>query len=124
MSDDQKKVDAIRWSDVTSYSRGERGKIEPRTYELNIDGWLVVITKHRDWGSEWCLRSRSAGIELERLGTTRLSEAKFKAIYRMVDRLMEISYEAGMKGSLLSRALRERGDPLTGLESLKRELKS
>lgn len=35
----------MRWEDTTSYSRGERGKVDPRTWEAKAGPLRVVVTR-------------------------------------------------------------------------------
>lgn len=76
-----------RWKDVTSYRRGERGKAEPRTYELRTPSLSVVVTRHVDMPGTWVLKCRDAGIDLEDLQTDDLDDAVYKAFVEVESRL-------------------------------------
>jgi hypothetical protein len=43
------------WTDVTAYSRDERGKVEPRTWELTVGAARLVVTRHRDYPGSWVM---------------------------------------------------------------------
>jgi len=104
----QKEVDAVRWVDATSYSRGERGNVEPRTWNMKVGSWLFIITKHRDWGDEWVLICRDFGVECKRLGTTNSDEAKAQAWIEIQDAQMETLRKFSHNSKLLSSAFKAR----------------
>lgn len=36
------------WKDVTSYARGERGNVDPSTWELDLSGLRVCVSAARE----------------------------------------------------------------------------
>lgn len=50
------------WEDTTSYSRDERGKIEPRCWELSMTGLCICVHRHIGFPGEWLLSCRELDI--------------------------------------------------------------
>lgn len=72
-----------RWKDATAYSRGERGKVDPQTWLLDLGPIHITVTKHIHHGDIWTLHCGRVGIRTESLRTDNLEEAKVKAISRV-----------------------------------------
>ena len=43
------------WEDVTSYSRGDTGRV-PRSWKYNAGGLKIVVTRHVDYPGAWILQ--------------------------------------------------------------------
>lgn len=68
-----------KWTDETSYSRDERGKVEPRAWQL--DGCDFRVTVHRLHGCPgWYLSAPDANIDRRFLGNVGLEVARSNAI--------------------------------------------
>lgn len=67
----------IEWKDATSYSQGQRGKIEPNAWECAVSGVRVWVgSGHRYYPDEWVMHCYSLDIEAKRIGpTAALSDA-------------------------------------------------
>lgn len=53
----------LQWKDATSYSRGERGTVPPRTYATTVAGEGVAVTcGHIYYPGQWILRSPGLGV--------------------------------------------------------------
>ncbi len=90
----------IKWKDTTSYSRGERGKVTPRSWTCEIGEFNLCVTRHIHHDpTAWisiCDGVLHSGNELE---SKDLEDAKQEAIDEFVaifqEALLEISkYEA------------------------------
>ena len=69
----------MKWNDVTSYSRGERGTVEPRSWELAHCGMRLCVHRlHRVPG--WYLSANEIGIDRRFVHDDNLEEAKRVAI--------------------------------------------
>lgn len=70
------------WQDQTSYSQGERGKVDPRTWGLQVGEITLVVTYFVGFGKEWTTHTSSSDLipSMRALGTEDLEEAKAKAI--------------------------------------------
>lgn len=68
---------SIQWKDATSYSQGQRGKIEPNAWECNLSGVRVWVgSGHRYFPNEWVMHCHSLDIESRQIGpTAALSDA-------------------------------------------------
>jgi hypothetical protein len=69
------------WEDRTSYSRGERGKAEPRTWALQLGPDLtVVVTRHIHHPPDVWLMSAGPFFSQTTLAETDVEEAKRRAL--------------------------------------------
>ena len=73
----------IVWKDTTSYSRSDKERV-PRTWEADLPGVRLIVTKHRDYGDEWTTSCYPLYNEVCGLQTTDVEEAKKKALERFV----------------------------------------
>jgi len=46
---------AIQFKDITTYSQGAVDRT-PRTYEAHVGGHRLVVSRHRDYGTQWHIR--------------------------------------------------------------------
>jgi hypothetical protein len=52
------------WTDATSYSQGERGKVSPRAWECTICGArILVMSGHINYRGTWVLSCHQLSIE-------------------------------------------------------------
>lgn len=69
-----------KWKNITSYIQGEDSRMTPpRTFEIRVGRMRVILTRHRDFGQEWTIRSPDLGIP-SNLGLGTNNEAKAKAL--------------------------------------------
>ena len=71
----------IEWTDTTGYSRGERGAVEPKTWNATRCGVRVVVTRHMDYPSDvWTLYV--IGLKFSRIALVNedIDDAKVEAI--------------------------------------------
>ncbi len=63
------------WKDTTSYSQGERGKAEPRTWSIETSGLRIVVTRRHGcegwWGSCYAM-----GVEQHQLDEADIASAQ------------------------------------------------
>lgn len=75
--------DDLTWEDTTSYSRGERGTIEPRAWTISTGDVLlrldVTVTRHIDYPGEWLLICRQLNVR-HALKSEELEAAKVEAL--------------------------------------------
>lgn len=76
-----------KWEDATSYRRGERGKVDPSTFQLLLTKMDICVTRHIDMPGTWVLRCPGIGIDLWDLQTDDLEEAKCKALVEVESHL-------------------------------------
>jgi predicted YcjX-like family ATPase len=73
----------LTWEDTTSYSQGERGKTEPRTWTISTGDVLrrldVTVTRHIDYPGEWLLICRQLNVR-HALKSEELEPAKTEAL--------------------------------------------
>lgn len=72
----------MSWTDATAYSRDERGKVEPRTWELLLNGGnaTLIVTRHRDYPGSWVMRAHGCLSWMRELKARELEAAKTEAI--------------------------------------------
>lgn len=77
----------MEWNDTTSYTRGERGTVEPKTWTLLLSGSRaaynleIIMTRHRSYEPDvWLMSCRTVGIEHVKLKNKDLRLAQSEAI--------------------------------------------
>ncbi len=74
------------WEDITSYSRGERGQVEPSVWRLGEHRTGIVV--YRFLGEPgWFLSCLALDIRRVQLGQSELEFAKIEALQRVSDEL-------------------------------------
>ena len=84
------------WKDETSYSRGERGKVEPQILVKTINGVRVIIHRHIYYKDTWLLSCNELNIDNKNLDTNDFEVAKEKAkevLINKVDQLVKFKDE-------------------------------
>ena len=79
----------MEWKDATSYSHGERGSSEPRTWEITLGARIVVTRKYKLEG--WYLACYELSIDSQRLQGVSAEEAQEEAIQIVFKRVDEIA---------------------------------
>ena len=73
-----------QWKDATSYSRGERGQTEPRSWEIRMGHEYVVnvtVTRHIDYGNDaWLMLCFPLFPKGKLLESKDLADAKVEAL--------------------------------------------
>lgn len=81
---ENKMTQKAKWKDRTSYSQGERGKVEPRTWDLDLELLTIIITRVFEakglWSDTWFLNCRELNISQYDLQMGDLEKAKRIAI--------------------------------------------
>lgn len=77
----------IDWKDVTSYSRGQKGKVEPSILEAEIEEVAIKIHRHIHYPETWLLTCHDMNIEKEILYTNDFKKAERKAMKILSSRL-------------------------------------
>lgn len=58
----------IEWKDATSYSQGQRGKVEPLSWECYVNGIRVWVSQgHIAYRGEWVVSCRELDITTSRI---------------------------------------------------------
>lgn len=61
----------IDWKDATSYSQGQRGRIDPTAWECVIEGIRVWIScDHRYYPGKWVVKCHHLAIDCQQIGET------------------------------------------------------
>jgi len=75
---------SIEWKDATSYSQGERGKIEPTGWETTVSGVRVLVTKgHVAYRGTWIMNCHELGLKERQIGHAEVmgaTEAQVRAL--------------------------------------------
>lgn len=62
---------AIEWKDVTSYSQGQREKIEPTAWECRIEGIRIWVScGHIYYPGQWIMNCDALDIDKKHLAAT------------------------------------------------------
>ena len=77
----------IDWKDITSYSKGQRGKVEPSVLEAEIEDVAIRIHRHIHYPETWLLTCYDMNIEKEILYTNDFEKAERKAMKIIFNRL-------------------------------------
>lgn len=64
-----------QWKDTTSYPRGERGSVEPRILDLDLDGLRVTVHRIHGIDDQWFGTCRAMGVKDREL-TSNLRESQ------------------------------------------------
>jgi hypothetical protein len=88
------------WVDATSYSRDERGRVEPRSWELECTPRLSVVVTRVHGCDGWHLTCHAIGVVRYDMGLDDLEFAKDRAVRLVAARLSDWS-------AALERASRE-----------------
>jgi hypothetical protein len=73
----------MTWTDETSYQRGERGNIPPRTWSTKVGALTIIVTRHIHWPDTWLVNCRQLYLDQRDLHTGDVEEAKRRAIVRI-----------------------------------------
>lgn len=76
----------IEWTDATSYSQGQRGKVSQTAWETTICGARVWVScGHRYYPDRWVMNCQTLGIKGFDLGSTNASseQARDRAINKV-----------------------------------------
>lgn len=82
----------MEWKDETSYARGERGEVEPRTWGIvREDLGRITVHRHRDYPGAWMLAVYRIGIERLVLKSKTAEEAQSEALKMISDYLRRMA---------------------------------
>lgn len=97
----KRKRSEMKWIDVTSYSRGERGVVDPRAWQLDECSFRVVVYTSRQLPGLWFVTCHDLRIESAQLvvvGPDAAQEAglayvrsRLQAIQKAFDRVTALS---------------------------------
>lgn len=76
---------ANEWKDTTSYSRGERGTVEPRAWEIDLDGLRVTVHRYFDLEG-WFGTCHAMGVDRQQLTCERIADAQAQFIDYLIRR--------------------------------------
>lgn len=91
----------VEWRDSSSYSQGERGQVEPRTWELRLDGLCICVTRRIHLEGWWltCHDLRIGGGHPVPLSSTMIADAQKEALcyvrrqlVERLERIVEVAY--------------------------------
>ena len=77
----------ISWKDISSYSKGQKGKVEPSVLEADIEEIAIKIHRHIHYPETWLLTCYDMNIEKENLYTNDFKKAERKAMKMLFSRL-------------------------------------
>lgn len=87
-------VTKIEWTDATSYSQGQRGRVSPNSWECRIgDIRIWISTGHIYYPSQWVIRCPAMGLDL--VAITNINAANVSAAKRAA--LLSVCREAGKR---------------------------
>ncbi len=69
-----------QWKDESSYSRGERGRVEPSVWVLSLPTTRISVHRHIHRPGKWLLTCRRLGIEMKELKASAIEEAVSEAL--------------------------------------------
>jgi len=79
-------AELYKWEDATTYSRGERGNIEPTAWKIMGKRLSIYITcNHSYYPGEWIMHCFSLGLKEIELGAKDLKQAKELAIFMCLE---------------------------------------
>lgn len=81
----------MKWIDSTSYSRGERGTVEPRAWQLEGCKFRVQIHGHINYPGVWFVSAEDLRIERAQLLAEDVEVAKVAAVAYIRARLKALS---------------------------------
>lgn len=91
---------SAKWKDESSYSRGERGRIEPNVWVLSLPTTRISVHRHIYSPGKWLLTCRRLGIEMRELEAIEVGEA-IKEALRLLD-LAVIMVREDLKAAALA----------------------
>lgn len=81
------KTDLLKWEDVTSYSRGERGNVPPRVLKTYIEGVEVNIHRVNYNKNTWYMNCHALNVDRHDLHTDNFSVAEKIALRVFIERI-------------------------------------
>jgi hypothetical protein len=75
----------MNWTDITSYSQGDRDRT-PRSWEARCGNLRLIVTRHH--GLEGWFTTVNGFYSMASLGSTEIAEAKAEAIQRLKHELL------------------------------------
>lgn len=73
-----------KWTDATSYSQGQRGRVDPSAWEYTIPGVKIwICNAHLYYPGEWVMNAKATGLNERVIGpvsTMTLDQVKAEAI--------------------------------------------
>lgn len=81
-------VFTFKWEDGTSYSQGQRGQVEPSTWEIKLPALgEVTVTRWLSNREDWFLHCRQLNIREHLLSSKDLKDAQSEALKVVYDKL-------------------------------------
>lgn len=68
-----------KWTDVTSYRHGERGAIEPRSWEMRVGELMMCVTRYVGHVG-WVCHCHALNIDIEPLEAVDIANAQVEAL--------------------------------------------
>lgn len=81
----------MKWKDVTSYGRNERGVIEPSAWTLVNCAFTVMVHRWHACPGTWWLSVTELGLDRIELGSTEIEAAKLDALRYVGARLSKFT---------------------------------
>lgn len=74
------------WKDTSSYSQGERGKVEPTAWDLDLDGLRVTVHRLHLIDGLWFGSCHAMGVERKQLTFAELKDAQVEFLAYLIAR--------------------------------------
>jgi len=92
------------WKDATSYSQGQRGKIDPNSWETTIANIQVWVSRGHIYNPEtWVVTSRELGVDAKPIANT-ADLTKDQALAEALETVAGIAYQRAKKLDHFARA--------------------
>lgn len=68
------------WKDTTSYQQGDKQRI-PKVLEVEVEGFRIIIHRHKDYSNTWLLSCHELNIEKKDLDTDNFDIAEIQMLF-------------------------------------------
>ena len=80
----------IEWTDTTSYSQGQRGKVTPSQWTIESGRIAVTIHRYAGCGDVWFVTCHAIKVVTHELQSEKLSDARIEALAIVKDAVAAI----------------------------------
>jgi hypothetical protein len=84
----------MEWKDATSYSRGDRGKVEPSVWEVESDGLRVALHRWVAVADKWFVTCYDLKIDKQPLSSKHMKVAAKEALSLVKETAKELYAKA------------------------------
>ena len=86
--------DMIEWTDTTSYSQGQRGKVVPDQWTVESGRISVTVHRYVGCGDVWFVTCHAIKVMDRELQSEKLSDARIEALAIVKDAVADIKRDA------------------------------